>query len=224
MVRRQLIKYLVKPWHITSFASSDHESHPRRLVYTSRVDFGGKASPRAAQSLCGLTTIFFNAPAACWWARTIVLSIKICFATFNASSCNPAHNFCQTPRCSHRRNRFYTASHCPNPSGRSRHGTPVRATYNTASRNIRSLCLGGLPALCFTRARMVAISCQAASDRMSRSALIALPPYCQDGETANHKAINSSTRPSTTVVDRMLSGALGDSYTHGEPLYNRGNR
>jgi hypothetical protein len=29
------------------------------------MDFGRQAAPRAAQSLCGLATVFFNAPAAC---------------------------------------------------------------------------------------------------------------------------------------------------------------
>jgi hypothetical protein len=42
----------------------------------------------------------------------------------------------------------------------------------------RSLCWGGLPALCLTRSRMMAISCHAASLRISRSSLITVPPMC----------------------------------------------
>ncbi len=35
------------------------------FIATARMDFGGEAAPRAAQSLCGVATVFFNAPAAC---------------------------------------------------------------------------------------------------------------------------------------------------------------
>ena len=35
------------------------------FIATARMDFGGQAAPRAAQSLCGVPTVFFNAPAAC---------------------------------------------------------------------------------------------------------------------------------------------------------------
>ena len=35
------------------------------FIATARMDFGGPAAPRAAQSLCGVPAVFFNAPAAC---------------------------------------------------------------------------------------------------------------------------------------------------------------
>ena len=35
------------------------------LIATARMAFGGPAAPRAAQSLGGVATVFFNAPAAC---------------------------------------------------------------------------------------------------------------------------------------------------------------
>jgi len=35
------------------------------FIATASMDFGGPAAPRAAQSLCGLPAVFFNAPAAC---------------------------------------------------------------------------------------------------------------------------------------------------------------
>ena len=35
------------------------------FIATADMDFGGATPPRAAQSLCGVATVFFNAPAAC---------------------------------------------------------------------------------------------------------------------------------------------------------------
>jgi hypothetical protein len=35
------------------------------FIATAGMDFGGPTAPRAAQSLCGVSTVFFNAPAAC---------------------------------------------------------------------------------------------------------------------------------------------------------------
>ena len=35
------------------------------FIATAGMDFGGQAAPRAAQSLCGVPAVFFNAPAAC---------------------------------------------------------------------------------------------------------------------------------------------------------------
>jgi hypothetical protein len=65
MVRRKLRQHCVKSRHLTLFSSGEHASAPARLMYTARVDFGGKAPPRTSQSLCGLPAVFFHAPAAC---------------------------------------------------------------------------------------------------------------------------------------------------------------
>jgi hypothetical protein len=35
------------------------------FIATAGMDFGGPAAPRAAQSLCSVAAVFFNAPAAC---------------------------------------------------------------------------------------------------------------------------------------------------------------
>ena len=35
------------------------------FIATADMDFGGETTPRAAQSLGGVATVFFNAPAAC---------------------------------------------------------------------------------------------------------------------------------------------------------------
>jgi len=39
------------------------------------VDFGAQPAPRSAQALGIRRPLAMRAPAACWWARTIVLSI-----------------------------------------------------------------------------------------------------------------------------------------------------
>src|SRR5215468_7518734 len=46
------------------------------FIATAGMACGRQAAPRAAQSLCGLPAVFFTAPAACWWARPIVASLK----------------------------------------------------------------------------------------------------------------------------------------------------
>ena len=35
------------------------------FIATAGMDFRGEAAPRAAQSLCGVSAVFFNVPAAC---------------------------------------------------------------------------------------------------------------------------------------------------------------
>ena len=49
------------------------------------------------------------------------------------------------PEATQRRKRLYTASQAPKSPGRSRQGTPVRATYSSASKNIRSGSTGFWP-------------------------------------------------------------------------------
>ena len=44
------------------------------FVNRRRVDFRAQSSTRAPQSL--VAAVFFGAPAACWWARTVVESIN----------------------------------------------------------------------------------------------------------------------------------------------------
>ncbi len=85
-----------------------------------------------------------GAPAA--WARTMVESISTRRVSPNAGSAVIASNrWWRPPEWTCRRNRLYTASRRPNSEGKSRHGTPVRATYNRASRNSRSGRTGGDP-------------------------------------------------------------------------------
>ena len=50
---------------IIALSTSQHERHPGALVRAGRVQLGGQSTPRAAQSLGLLPTVFFDAPAAC---------------------------------------------------------------------------------------------------------------------------------------------------------------
>ena len=61
----QLIQDLIKARRIMALAPREHKRDTGGFVYAAGMDFGGKSSPRAAQSLGRLTTVFFNAPAAC---------------------------------------------------------------------------------------------------------------------------------------------------------------
>jgi len=68
------------------------------------MDFRGKSPARPPQSLLG--TLFFGAPAACGWARTVVESMSRSRAAAKGSACRSRHKRCQTPRSVHRRNRM----------------------------------------------------------------------------------------------------------------------
>jgi hypothetical protein len=96
------------------------------------MNLGAQSATRSAD---GLRTFFFWAPAACWWARTMVLSsIR---AWRSASVLTASMMRCQTPAFPHRENRVYTLCQLPSCGGRSRHGLPVRAIHRTASTNSR---------------------------------------------------------------------------------------
>lgn len=108
-------------------------------AFDQRVNLGGQPATRAAQRLF---PVFLGAPAACWWAWTIVESKKI--SSKSASMTNAENTRCHTPLFDQRAKRMYTLFQTPNFSGRSRHGQPVRATHNTASTNCRSVLPGSL--------------------------------------------------------------------------------
>src|SRR5262245_41395387 len=128
----------------------------------------------------------------------IVLSMKRCFARFTSSAWRCSHNCFQRPRASQRLKRLYTASQWPTACGKSRHGMPVRAIYNTASINMRSRCSAGLPSLCLIAAKMVAISAHAASVTTSLTLVISFPhdPITHHRGKDTYSRGNSSTRPS----------------------------
>ena len=65
------------------------------------VDFGAQSASAAPDRL--LFAVFFWAPALCWWARTIVLSI-IAYS-LSASAANISKSLFQTPLLAHREKR-----------------------------------------------------------------------------------------------------------------------
>ncbi|MGF6605059.1 hypothetical protein P3T23_009820 [Paraburkholderia sp. GAS448] len=79
--------------------------------------------------------LFFAVPAACWWARTIVLSMKT--SSRSASPASSASTACHISARDHLAKRWYTLFHGPKSGGKSRHGLPVRAIHSTASTNSR---------------------------------------------------------------------------------------
>lgn len=97
------------------------------------MDLGAQPAPRTADRL--IATVFLGAPAACWWARTMVASMNS--SSRSASPCSASATRCQTPYPSQRANRTYTECQLPSSRGKSRHGDPVRARYKTASTNCR---------------------------------------------------------------------------------------
>jgi hypothetical protein len=86
------------------------------------VDLGAQATPAAPDRL--VAAIFFVAPALCWWARTIVLSI-IAYSV-SASPARRAKTRAQTPVLTQRPKRVCTFFQPPKRSGRSRQGMPAR--------------------------------------------------------------------------------------------------
>src|SRR5258705_8759345 len=96
------------------------------------MNFGGQSASRAADRLIA---VFFGAPAACWWARTMVLSMKT--SSKSASPASSAKTVCHTCARDHLAKRLYTLFQAPKSGGRSRHGLPVRAIHSTASTNCR---------------------------------------------------------------------------------------
>src|SRR5450759_2706886 len=92
------------------------------------VDLGAESAPRTAQRLIVVYPLF-SAPAACWCARTTVLSMII---HSRSGSWSASKTRFHTPFLAHRSNRFQTEPHGPNRSGRSRHGAPVLPIQRTA--------------------------------------------------------------------------------------------
>ena len=59
---------------VVGMSGSEMEGHAAVFVDSRRVDLRAQSSTRAPQSL--VAAVFFGAPAACWWARTVVESIN----------------------------------------------------------------------------------------------------------------------------------------------------
>ena len=59
---------------VVGMPGSEMEGNAAVFVNSRRVDFRAQSPTRAPQSL--VAAVFFGAPAACWWARTVVESIN----------------------------------------------------------------------------------------------------------------------------------------------------
>ena len=83
-------------------AGEDHRDRQAQAVGP-QMDLGREATARAAKTLV-LSARFFWAPAACWWARTIVLSIIWTLSWPSPLSLRAASSTSQTPDSVQRRN------------------------------------------------------------------------------------------------------------------------
>src|SRR5436305_1526674 len=86
------------------------------------MDFGAQSAFAAPNRL--VLAVFFWAPALCWCARTIVLSIMA--YSLSASAAKMSKTFFHTPLLAQRENRVCILIGSPKRSGKSRHGIPAR--------------------------------------------------------------------------------------------------
>jgi hypothetical protein len=117
---------------VASLSARQMKASEHAQTIDQSVNLGAQATTRASDCL---VAFFFAAPAACWWARTIVLSMKT--SSRSASLASSANTACHISARDHLAKRWYTLFHGPKSGGRSRHGLPVRETHSTASTNSR---------------------------------------------------------------------------------------
>lgn len=117
---------------VSSLSARQMKAREHTQAVDQSVNLGAQSATRAPDRLF---SFFFAAPAACWWARTIVLSIKT--SSRSASPASSASTVCHICARDHLEKRWYTLFHSPNSGGKSRHGLPVRAIHSTASTNSR---------------------------------------------------------------------------------------
>ena len=116
--------------YVCSFAPGQKQTNGISQSIHRSMDFCRQSATRTSDVL---RPFFFLAPAACWWARTMVLSMKS--ISKSGSPETASANRAQVPFSHHRANRTYTLCQFPNSFGRSRQGEPVRAIQSTASIN-----------------------------------------------------------------------------------------
>ena len=111
------------------------EAHAQRIAerIDGDVQLGTQPAARAPDGVI-LSPPF--APAACWWARTMVESM-ITYSK-SGSLAKALKRLAHTPFFDHRGKRRQTLFQLPNAGGKSRQGAPVRAIHKTASMNRRS--------------------------------------------------------------------------------------
>ncbi len=118
--------------NVVPFSLSQMQFDWATLTIDLDVDLGAETTPGTSQRLIVLPSL---APAACWWARTIVESSNKLESSESLPTDSSTRS--QTPRLHHRLNLRNAEFHGPNRSGKSRHGDPVRAIQNTALTNNR---------------------------------------------------------------------------------------
>ena len=94
------------------------------------VDFGAQSALAAADRL--IVIFFLGAPALCWWARTMVLSIIAYSLSASAARCSKRR--CHAPFLAQRLNRLCEFFQSPNRSGKSRQGIPARYRASPSGR------------------------------------------------------------------------------------------
>jgi hypothetical protein len=62
---RHLRQHRLKDGTLMTMACRQDNRDAGAFIAAARMDFGRQAAPRAAQSLCSVSAVFFNAPAAC---------------------------------------------------------------------------------------------------------------------------------------------------------------
>ena len=174
---------------VVTLTASQTEASKIAQAINSSMNLGTQAPTRTAKTLF---PVFFDAPAACWWARTIVLSRKT--SSKSASSQSVAKSVCQIPLSAQREKRRKALFQAPNSGGRSRHGAPVRAIQSTASTKSRL----SAP----VRPRSPALPCSMGSIRShwsSRSNNLGIPSSSQKtGYNHNSLSVNRAGHQMST--------------------------
>src|SRR5262245_12465297 len=146
--RRRGVEQRLQVRRFVRLAGHDRDGDRRVCIRRRQHDLAGETAAAAPQPLLRRRPFFFDAPAAWRCARMLVASTSTRFTSANTGlSVSTWNSRARLPLAIQRRKRLYTASQAPNSPGRSRHGMPVRATYNTASKNIRSDKTGVCPPL-----------------------------------------------------------------------------
>ena len=118
---------------VGGLAGREQEANRQTMGVDHGVDLGAQSSTRTADDVIRAP---FLPPPACWWARTIEVSIKrgepgdCCARVSNILS--------HTPFLAQRLKRLYAVVYGPYRSGRSRHGEPVRRMKKMPLRMRRS--------------------------------------------------------------------------------------
>ena len=73
-----------RPGDVVTLTAGQTEACKIAQAINSRMNLGTQASTRTAKTLF---PVFFDAPAACWWARTIVLSRKTSSKSASSTGC-----------------------------------------------------------------------------------------------------------------------------------------